>query len=137
MQWYRRLVSEMRLGAGDRTAYELQVLARIMEHAACYDQLNLFNLGCVEVMVRKLQMAEEKYKERLYHNQGLGDNVGEDHHLFMGTQGTRGNLCVAPALQKFIAEELQKESAVLKERRKAREERSLARGKAKAKAEPG
>jgi hypothetical protein len=48
-----------------------------------------------------------------------------------GTGKVRGNLCVCPALQDWISEELRKESAVLKERRKAREERSLLRDRNK------
>ena len=70
--------------------------------------------------------GEEKYRDRLLGSLGEEDS---ERHLFHGASGTRGNLCIAPALQKFIAEEMAKESAVLKERRKAREERSVARPK--------
>ncbi len=93
---------------------------------ACYDQLNMFNNGAAEIVARQLQLIEEKYKEKLLTAHG---DAGEDSHLFMGTRGTRGGLCVCPDLQAWIAGELQKESAVLKERRKAREERTLARPK--------
>ena len=40
-----------------------------------------------------------------------------------GAQGAR-QLCIALDLTEYIAEELRRESAILKERRKAREERS-------------
>jgi hypothetical protein len=38
---------------------------------------------------------------------------------------TRGSLCICPELSAWIAGELSKESAVMKEKRKAREERAL------------
>ena len=47
-----------------------------------------------------------------------------DHHIYAGT-ATRAGLCISPKLQEWVAQELSKESAVLKERRKAREERQL------------
>ena len=47
----------------------------------------------------------------------------EDAHLYMGTGKTRGLLCVSPALETFVAGELAKETATMKERRKAREEK--------------
>ena len=59
----------------------------------------------------------------------------DETHLFLGTAETRGNVCVAPLLQNWIGEELAKEAAAAKERRKAREERALA-GKAPSPAKP-
>eukprot|EP00959_Pyramimonas_sp_CCMP1952_P022666 476003-Pyramimonas_sp.AAC.1 len=40
----------------------------------------------------------------------------------------RGHLCVAPLLRDFVSQQLQKDAAIAKERRKAREERALAAG---------
>ena len=45
----------------------------------------------------------------------------------MGSQLTRGNVCVCPLLQEWASAQLAKEQALLKERRKAREERDLAK----------
>lgn len=56
-----------------------------------------------------------------------GPAGSEDAHLFLGLTNARGGYRVSPQLQEWIASELQKESAVLKECRKAREERQLAR----------
>ena len=44
----------------------------------------------------------------------------------LGTNQARGNLPICPALSEWITEELRKEAAVLKERRKAAGERRLA-----------
>ena len=46
----------------------------------------------------------------------------------MGVGGSRGLTVVCPDLRGWIAEELRKESSVLKERRKAREEREAVHG---------
>eukprot|EP00959_Pyramimonas_sp_CCMP1952_P092920 1944426-Pyramimonas_sp.AAC.1 len=45
----------------------------------------------------------------------------------MGEEGRHGRALVAPALESCIAQKLSDESAVLKGRRKAKEERQLAR----------
>ena len=50
----------------------------------------------------------------------------DESHLLLGTSETRGNLMVAPALQKWLGEQLAQEALAAKEKRKAREERALA-----------
>ena len=107
---------------------EQETLCRILESMATYDQIDVFNSAAAEVVVRKIQLIEEKHRDRLLQHQGLVDQ-GDDINLFTGAPGTRGGACVAPALQSWIAEQLAKESSVLKERRKAREERILAKPK--------
>lgn len=121
-----------RLGPHDAGVSEHKTICRALEAAACYDQCNIFNSGAVEVLIRKLQLIEEKHRDRLLQNQGHQD-YGDDAHLYLGGSGPRGGAAVCPALQTWIAEELSRESAVLKEKRKAREERSLARPKGGAK----
>jgi len=61
-----------------------------------------------------------------------------DYHIMSGLKN-RSALCICPELRSYMSLETAKESAILKERRKAREERTLAhpKGKAKAKAGPG
>ena len=55
-------------------------------------------------------------------------DIEHDSHLYLGTGLSRGDLCVCPLLQSWIAEQLSAESAILKEQRKAHEERTLTRG---------
>eukprot|EP00959_Pyramimonas_sp_CCMP1952_P416436 8724456-Pyramimonas_sp.AAC.1 len=45
----------------------------------------------------------------------------------MGLDHVRGNVAVCPALQSWVSAGLQKEVSVMKERRKAREERASAK----------
>ncbi|MDA8582864.1 hypothetical protein N9L68_01500 [bacterium] len=46
----------------------------------------------------------------------------EDDHLYTCIGKTRGLLCVSPELECFVAAELSKETATMKETRKARED---------------
>ncbi len=46
----------------------------------------------------------------------------------MGIDSSSGSALVMPELKEFVAERLEKEARILKERRKGREERLLAKG---------
>ena len=52
----------------------------------------------------------------------------DERRLFLGHARSRGHALVVPQLERWVATKLAEESAVLKERRKGREERALARG---------
>eukprot|EP00959_Pyramimonas_sp_CCMP1952_P429795 9001226-Pyramimonas_sp.AAC.1 len=52
----------------------------------------------------------------------------------MGTGKVCGNLCICPDPQSWVTAELARECAIAKERRKAREERTLASGTSSAEA---
>ena len=67
-------------------------------------------------------MIELRHKEKVCGNQ-LGGTVEEDSHLYLGTGPTRGMLMVCPALEEHVAQELGREAAAAKERRKLRQER--------------
>ncbi len=49
----------------------------------------------------------------------------DERQLFLGQDRGRGKALVCPALEEWVADRLKSESAVLKERRKGREERML------------
>ena len=80
--------------------------------------------GLAEGVSRQLQMIEEYYRDS--GAKGTA-NVGHggDAHLFMGTSAMRDGLCVMPAVQDRVADELRIENAVLKGKRETREERIL------------
>ena len=103
----------------------------------CFGNLLLEGLGNVaqllELVARRLQMVELKWKEKFLHSNKNTDTQDPYHdaHLYEGTSITRGLLCIAPTLERFVGEELAKEALAAKERRKAAEERRLAKkGKA-------
>lgn len=123
--WHRRWQSDMRFNAADSGVSLHEACCLMLEAMASYDQLNCANLAAAEHAARQIQLVEERWK-----NRAIGTaEVQEQHlefHLFAGT-GTRGHLCISPELSEWISDELKRESAINKERRKAREERALAR----------
>ena len=118
--------AEARLSATDGGVGEHERCCRALEMMACWDQLNLPDIAVAEMLGRSVQLQEERWRERL---SGDDSANGLDSHLFYGTASVRGNVCVCPALQHFVAQELSKEFSVAKERRKANEERAAARPK--------
>ena len=99
---------------------------RMIQTQMCYDQANSANLASSEQMMRQLMLIEEKFKDRFVGNSS--QELSEEAHLY-GGHTQRANVCVSPSLSEWVAEEVRKEHVVLKERRKAREERALARPK--------
>ena len=59
-----------------------------------------------------------------------GSGIRDEEYDFTGMGSMRG-LMVAPELSTWISEQISRDNAVAKERRKAREERALARQKPK------
>ena len=94
----------------------------MLETAVCYDQLDVPSIAVAELMVRQIQTIEERLKDKFTNN----DDHGIEYSLMTGLPSC-ATLCICPALSAFVATEAAKETAVLKERRKAREERALVR----------
>ena len=132
-QWHVRWRANCRLQPTDGGVPIHEAMCEIFETMLTFDQLNAASLASGELVVRQIQMQEDRWKERLLGTQA--DSTLESH-LFVGSS-SRGMLCVCPALEEWIAEETRKSSAILKERRKAREERDAARPKAKSGAKDG
>lgn len=126
--WHTKWKGLARLQDSDAGVNLHEASCRTLEVMVCFDQLNVAALAASEVLCRNLQLVEERWKEKVVGQSDGG--VMQDAHIFTGQQ-TRGTLCICPKLSEWVAEELKKESAVLKERRKAREEHLLAKPKAK------
>jgi hypothetical protein len=95
-------------------------LCRILETACCYDQLDVSNCASFGLICRQLQTVEERFKEKFT----VSNDASIDLYLMSGST-SRASLCICPALSSWVAAEAAKDTAVLKERRKAREERAL------------
>ncbi|CAK0811556.1 unnamed protein product, partial [Prorocentrum cordatum] len=109
---------ECGLGASDIGVGDHELLGhKVLEISVGYDQLNITELACVELLMRKAQLAEWRHRERLTSRAG-SDDMLEDEFLYLGTGETRGLIVVAPALQDHIRQELHQEYATAKERRK-------------------
>jgi hypothetical protein len=120
--WHSKWKTEGRLQQHDGGISMHDACCQVFELTLVYDQLNAANLASSEMLCRQIQLVEERWKDRFV----SGESAESEYnlHLFLGQQ-SRGNLCIAPQLQEWISEELKKESSIAKERRKAREERSL------------
>ena len=82
----------------------------------------------MELICRQIQTIEERLKENFI----SGDEQSIDQYLMSGAP-SRALLCICPAVTIWVASEAARDSAILKERRKAREERNLVAPKGKAK----
>ena len=104
-------------------------LAELIHTAVCMDGINVGKVECFESIARHFQLWEEYYSSALRAAEG-GDEAGEwldERRVFLGAPRAKGQALVSPELESHVASRLREEAEVLKERRKAREERRLAR----------
>ncbi len=125
---------ECQLTTVDSGVADHELVMRCLELGASFDQMNLGELASFELLVRRAQLAEWRHRGRPV--KSSGDDYLEDEYLYMGTSETRGLLMVCPQLVDHIQSELSKEATVMKEKRKLREERALARGGGGGSSEP-
>ena len=114
---HSRWVSESGVGADSRSGHEHSILSHILEKAVCIDQLNVVNLVSLEIVVRRLVLLEEAHSI----DPGQPSFEGWEHWLGLGER--RAGILVPPELSRHVARKVGDESAVQKERRKAKEER--------------
>ena len=99
----------------------------MLSHDGSHDHARMvIDLCSAETMCRSMQVAEARHRNRL---QSSTPDASVDTHLYKGTDLVRGNVTLAPLLQKFFKDELAREYARAKELRKCREDRAVARPK--------
>lgn len=113
-------------------------LMKIIDKLGRYDGLDLANHAGAELAFRRLQLIEFVYSER---GPGGGKAAGKggnkkvdamtsmqnhEANIFSGSHKEFGDTMVAPSLLDYVAKEVEGEAAVLKQARKAREERASA-----------
>ena len=96
------------------------VLGSALQVSLTYDQLDSSNLACMELIGRLYQTLEETGGSLAI--EGLHHYLGKD----TGT-GLRKGIALAPSLARHAVDMQSKETAILKERRKAREEKESAK----------
>ena len=115
---------------------EHEAILKMLDHAGCYDGLDLANLCGVETALRRAQLLEYAYGQdgrqkgkggggkgrRDFLQAGLLDEAA----VFQGTHREHGDLMVCPALLDYVAREVERDASVLKQVRKAKEERKSA-----------
>ena len=121
-------MSEGKLSPNDTGIAAHEIACRVLETAACYDQVSVTQLACMELVARLIQLTQTKHRERFLPPVGKkGGPVGieDDAHLYLGTSQTRGRLCICPLLTEHVADKQHVEAMIYKERRKLAEERRL------------
>ena len=108
-----------RIPDGDRAIHEDSVLAQILETAVTYDALNVNNLACMELVVRRRQLLAEAHVA----NPSAPSYEGGDY--FLGAGRTASGAVIAPALTSHVSDRLRGDAAIQKEKRKIAENRTL------------
>jgi len=116
-QWHTKWRHLAKLQATDGGVAIHELCCLILEQMATYDQLDCGALASAETAARSIQLQEDRWRDRIV---GSAGEHSIDTHLFTGTQ--QRVLCISPELEEWIAEENRKSAAMLKERRKAKEE---------------
>jgi hypothetical protein len=119
--WHAQWKAAGRLQDNEPNVIAHESACRVLECGLCYDQFDICSSASFELIARQLQICED----RLAHRFEDSAETRQDYLLMSGA-AHRSQLCICPELTAWIATETQKETAVLKERRKAREERVLA-----------
>jgi len=133
--WWRHVLG---LAAGDHGVDEHLFLSTLLEQGVVSDRYNISESLTFESISRRYQLWEEVYSAALA-EADAGNGAEEwldERRLFLGQPRARAHALICPELEKHVATQLAEESAVLKERRKGREEKQLSRGSAVAAAAP-
>ena len=119
-----RWATEQKIDADSAAYVYHDLIGFAIETGAVYDQLDLPNLASFELLGRVYQMIEETRGSMT--TEGLEHYIGRDT-----TGGVRRGVALAPSLAEDTVSKQSKETELLKQRRKAREEKALAKSKAK------
>ena len=97
-----------------------------------HDQLDIGNLASLELVARHLQLREGRHRDLVLGAKSGDSSQHDECYYFAGMASTRGPM-TAPALSAWISEQVARENATARGRRKAREGRALARPQKEAK----
>ena len=109
---------------------EHEQLMKYLELAGTYDQLDLSNCAFAEAILRRAQTIEWAYHDRLREADSASskDKMSpEEFAAFSGFSKAGDLLMVAPQLLEHVKTQVEKDAAIMKNIRKAREERELRR----------
>jgi hypothetical protein len=125
--WWR---STLGLDASDDGVDDHLFLSELLELSMSFDQLNSPDLAVFEHISRRYQTLEETYADAL-RDKSNGARTGrgldsDERALYLGTGASTTMALVAPDLQAYVATKVGERSAILRERRKGREERLAA-----------
>ena len=113
----QKFMTDAKVPEADRVKYEHTVLMEILEWSLVYDQLDVSALAGFEILARRVALLEEAYTA----NPKNPRFDGSEHFTGFGRRGA----AIAPQLTQHVAQALQSDAMIQKERRKAREEAAL------------
>jgi hypothetical protein len=105
--------AQVKLAPTDGHLQEHQFLCSLLHTLVTFDQCVAPNLLAAELICRRLQLLEEKFRGRV---------AGADSESTAFLGGSRQALCICPLLVAHVTSELRADAAVARERRLAREE---------------
>ena len=125
-----------KLNFSDGHVTEYLLISRVLDTAIVWDQVHALNLACLEMLCRRFQLIEEKYRHRLPQldpKNTLDPDADVGLFLGLGAASSFGkqSVCVMPELSEYIGEELAKEAAITKGKVKAYELREQVKKLAK------
>ena len=119
---------------------EHENLMKIVDRLGRFDGLDLANLAGVELLFRRLQLIEYFWSEKGPgggRGHGKGNKESKDRKpddlsyraeaaVFTGTHREYGDVMISPDLLEYVSKEIEKDASIMKQVRKAREERAAA-----------
>ena len=120
LSWHQQWKMLGKLGDAEHLVMSHEFACRALEVGVCYDQVNIACLASYEILARQIQTVEDLLSHKFE-----DASTSTDISLMSGVS-SRSVLCISPELKAWIAAETSRDAAILKERRKAREERVLA-----------
>ena len=111
---------------------EHEHLMKLVEFGATYDQVDLSNLAMGEAIFRRAQTIEWAYHDKLRDMESAAPKERlspEELSAFSGLDRTGDHLMVAPSLLDHVKGVVEKDAAIMKNIRKAKEEREARKGK--------
>lgn len=115
-------MNSSRIPEGDRSVFEDEILARILDGAVMYDSLNISNLASMELVVRRRQLLADAHSL----SPGAPSYLGAEH--YMGQMYKVGDGIVVPTLTDHVSKQMQAQSQIMKEKRKLEEAKGKNRG---------
>ena len=111
-----------------------ELIMRTLEQAGQYDGIDVANSAAFESLLRQAELIEYTYHmEQKGGSSGKGKGkakageragVLEEAAIFAGSHRDSGELMCAPDLLDYVSKEVERDAGVLKQIRKAREERA-------------
>ena len=102
---------------------------RLLQVALEYDQLDVKNLACMELVLREAQTIEWSHMEKIRDDKAMGGLLPEERAAFAGISKSGGVLMVCPELLEHVRSSVEADAKILKNIRVAREEREHRRKK--------